>query len=66
MPPTRDSGPSDPSVHVDIMVGSLVGATLGMVLVAACGAACRPELAGDAGRYRGELIWAARACASAT
>ena len=46
------------------MVGSLVGATLGMVLVAACGAACHPELAGDAGRYRGELIWAARACAS--
>ena len=33
------SGPSEPSVHVDSMAASLVGAALVMVLVAASGAA---------------------------
>ena len=34
-----NSGPSEPSVHVDSMAASLVGAVLVMVLAAASGAA---------------------------
>ena len=42
-----DSGPSEPSIHVDSMAASLVGGALGKVLVAASGAAQDPEFAGD-------------------
>ena len=50
------SGPSEPSIHVVSMVVSLVGAALGMVLVAATAAGLHAELAGGAGRCTGELL----------
>ena len=58
------SGPSEPSIHVVSMVVSLVGAALGMVLVAATASGLHAEFAGDAGRCNGELQWAVAACVS--
>ena len=43
-----NSGPSEPSVHVDSMAASLDGVVPGMVLAAACGAAGHAQLAGEA------------------
>ena len=59
-----DSGPSEPSIHVDSMAASLVGGALGKVLVAASGAAQDPEFAGDASRCHGEPVSATHRHAS--